>query len=140
MTDMGDILVVRRSELASVDSRFRLLVICIAILLMAACGGGSSSKVPDAGTPNDGNLATVLETARAGHGVPALATVLIENGAVIEMGAVGNRVIDGQENVTTSDQWHLGSISKSMTSTLVAVLIERDLGRLRRLHGRTPCR
>lgn len=127
MTDMGDILVVRRSELASVDSRFRLLVICIAILLMAACGGGSSSKVPDAGTPNDGNLATVLETARAGHGVPALATVLIENGAVIEMGAVGNRVIDGQENVTTSDQWHLGSISKSMTSTLVAVLIERGL-------------
>jgi len=122
-------LVFRRSELADADSkaRHRVLAVCGAILLIAACGSGGSSQVSDAGSPNDGNLATILETARAGHGVPALATVLIENGAVIEIGAVGKRVIDGQENVTTSDQWHLGSISKSMTSTLVAVLIERGL-------------
>ena len=126
---MRDILAFRRSESAGADSnaRHRVLAIFSVILLIAACSGGGSSQVPNVGSPNDGNLATILETARAGHGVPALATVLIENGAVIEMGAVGNRVINGQETVTTSDQWHLGSISKSMTSTLVAVLIERGL-------------
>jgi CubicO group peptidase (beta-lactamase class C family) len=56
-----------------------------------------------------------------------LATVLIEDGAIIEIGAVGRRVVDGSEAVTANDQWHLGSISKSMTSTLAAVLIERGL-------------
>jgi len=101
-------------------------IFCIA-LLIAACGGGNSSKVNDAGSAADGNLTTVLETARSGHGIPALAAVLIQNGAIIEIGAVGTRVVDGQEAVTTVDQWHLGSITKSMTSTLLAVLIEREL-------------
>jgi D-alanyl-D-alanine carboxypeptidase len=105
----------------------RLLSIVCITLLVAACGGGSPSKVGDPGFAADGNLATVLETARSAHNVPALATVLIQDGTIIEIGAVGTRVVDGQEAVTTADQWHLGSISKSMTSTLAAVLIESGL-------------
>ena len=106
---------------------FRLLgVLCIA-LAIPSCDSGSSSVVSDPGAAADGSLATVLEVARAGHNVPALATVLIQDGAIIEMGAVGMRVVNGQEAVTTADQWHLGSISKSMTSTVAAVMIERGL-------------
>ena len=116
-------------ETADVWPRFppRLLSVCCITLLIAACGGGSSSAVSDAGSAADGNLSTVLEEARSGHGVPALAAVLIQDGAIIEIGAVGTRVVDGQETVTTADQWHLGSITKSMTSTLAAALIERGL-------------
>ncbi len=96
--------------------------------MIAACGGGGgSSAVPDAGGAGDGDLASVLETARSGHNVPALATVLIENGAIVEIAAVGTRSLNGQQSVTTADQWHLGSITKSMTSTLAAVLIERGV-------------
>jgi CubicO group peptidase (beta-lactamase class C family) len=39
---------------------------------------------------------------------------------------LGSRVVNQPESVTVNDQWHLGSISKSMTSTLTAVLIEQS--------------
>lgn len=94
--------------------------------LIAACGG-NSSVVANPGSANDGQLADVLETARAGHGVPAMAAMLIEDGMIIEMAAVGTRVINEPELVTVDDQWHLGSISKSITSTLAAVLNEQGL-------------
>jgi len=91
------------------------------------CSGGSGSVVGDPGNADDGQLSSVLETARSGHNVPALAAVLIEDGLIIEMAAVGTRVVSQPEAVTVDDQWHVGSISKSMTSTLAAVLIERGI-------------
>ncbi len=105
----------------------RVLGLCAAVSLAAACGSGNSSVVVNAGSAADGQLADVLETGRAGHNVPALAAVLVEDGLIVEMAAVGTRVVDQPELVTSSDLWHLGSITKSMTSTLAAVLIERGL-------------
>lgn len=101
-------------------------LILSSIFLFAACGG-ESSVVADAGTVNDGQLSDVLETGRAGHNVPALAAMIVEDGMIIEMAAVGTRVFNEADVVTTNDQWHLGSITKSMTSTLAAVFIERGM-------------
>jgi len=106
--------------------RSRFLALCAAASLAAACGG-SSSVVASPGSAADGQLSDVLETARAGHNVPAMAAMLIEDGLIIEMATVGTRVINQPEVVTTDDQWHVGSITKSMTSTLAAVLIEQGL-------------
>lgn len=116
-------------EVAWVRKRLtsRLLSVSWLALLLVSCGGGGSSAVSDPGNAADGNLVTVLETARSGHNVPALAAVMIEDGVIIEMGAVGTRLIGGSETVTTADQWHIGSITKSITSTLAAVLIERSI-------------
>ncbi len=109
-----------------VPGRFLLPGAAILALISMGCGG-SSSVVANPGSAADGQLSDVLETARAGHNVPALAAVMIEDGLIIEIGAVGTRVINQPEVVTTDDQWHLGSITKSMTSTLAAVFIERGL-------------
>ena len=107
---------------------FRHLPAAILIsLALASCGGGGGSSVGDPGIPNDGTLQSVLDQVRTGHSVPAVAAVLIEGNSIVEIGVSGTRVIDGQEPVTTDDQWHLGSISKSITSTLVAIYIERAL-------------
>jgi CubicO group peptidase (beta-lactamase class C family) len=105
----------------------RLVVLLTLILPLISCGGGGGSTVDDPGSPNDGTLQSVLDEARAGHNVPAVATVLIEGDTIVEIGVSGMRVINGSEPVTTSDQWHLGSISKSITSTLAAIYIERGL-------------
>lgn len=105
----------------------RLPILLAISLLLAACGGGGGSVVANPGNPNDGTLQTVLDQVRTGHNVPAVAAVLIEGNTIVEIGVSGTRVINGQEPVTTDDQWHLGSISKSMTSTLVAIYIERGL-------------
>lgn len=104
-----------------------LIGVFCAALLATACGGGNSSSVDEPGSATDGGLEEVLEVARSAHNVPALAAVLIDNGEIVEIGAVGTRALGAQDVVTTADQWHLGSITKPMSSTLAAVLIERGV-------------
>lgn len=124
-------ILIDRQTANSVAGRLRswhplLAVICIA-LLASSCGGGGSRTVTDPGSSADGALSDVLEVARSGHNIPALAAILISDGSIVEMAAVGSRALGEQEAVTAADQWHLGSITKSMSSTLAAVLIERGL-------------
>jgi len=107
--------------------RHGLRTLLLAPVLLAAACSGKSSVVADPGSANDGQLSAVLETAREGHNVPALAAMMVEDGVIVEMAAVGARVFNEVEAVTVDDQWHLGSISKSMTSTLAAILIEDGL-------------
>ena len=78
----------------------------------------------DAGVAGDGDLNTALERIREEHGLPALAAVLVHRGKIVETGAVGVRAVGSLEPVTTGDRWHLGSVGKSMTATLAAVLVE----------------
>ena len=108
-------------------TNYRLPIFLAISLLLAACGGGGGSVVADPGNPNDGTLQSVLDQVRTGHNVPAVAAVVIEGDSIVEIGVSGTRVINGQEPVTTDDQWHIGSISKSITSTLAAIYIERGL-------------
>ena len=44
---------------------------------------------------------------------------------IIELGATGLRAVGYPERVTTNDQWHLGSITKPMTATIAARLVEK---------------
>lgn len=113
---------------------FALPLACVVV----ACGGGGggSSKgpaplptpaAPAAGTIGDGRLDEILEWARGSQNLPAMAAVVIRRGQVVEMAAVGVRSIDAGVRVTTADQWHIGSITKSMTATLAAMLVEDGL-------------
>ena len=71
------------------------------------------------------DLAAVLEPIRAKHGLPALAAAVLKDGKVAALGAVGKRQAGGDEPVTVDDRWHLGSLTKAMTATLIARLVER---------------
>lgn len=81
----------------------------------------------EAASPPD-DLAAILEPIRAKHGLPALAAAVLKDGKVAAIGAVGKRKAGGDDPVTVDDQWHLGSLTKAMTATLIARLVER--GRL----------
>ena len=112
-------------------------IICgtIAVLLVACGGGGDPAgpppqplpAAPAPGTLGDGRLSENLEWARASQGLPALSAVIIRDGLVVERAAVGLRSADANVQVTTTDRWHLGSITKSMTATLAATLVEDGL-------------
>jgi CubicO group peptidase (beta-lactamase class C family) len=43
------------------------------------------------------------------------------------MAATGTRAISSINPVTTQDKWHLGSLTKSMTSTLAAILVKQGV-------------
>lgn len=65
-----------------------------------------------------------LEALRASVNTPAMAAAATKIGGRSIAFASGLRAIGHEQRVTTSDKWHLGSITKSMTSTLVARLAE----------------
>jgi len=108
----------------------RKKLVWLAALLLAALSPacGSDPVVPDEpGRAGDGMLAETLEFVRAAHDLPALAAMMVHQGRVIEMAAVGMRVNGGSEPVTPNDLWHIGSITKAMTATVVARLAERGV-------------
>jgi CubicO group peptidase (beta-lactamase class C family) len=88
-------------------------------LLLALPGeaGSQAGKVDD--------IRSFLEPFRAKSEFPALAAVVLRGEAIVAQGAVGLRKIDGKEPVTADDKFHIGSITKSMTATLAAMLVEQ---------------
>jgi CubicO group peptidase (beta-lactamase class C family) len=71
----------------------------------------------------------VLMPIRNRHSLPAMAAGVIIHGRLAVIGAVGVRKADADVKVTRDDQFHIGSCTKAMTATLVALLV--DQGKLR---------
>ncbi|MBE0535956.1 MAG: beta-lactamase family protein [Phycisphaerae bacterium] len=76
-------------------------------------------------SPDTADLAETLEPIRAEYDLPALAAAVVHNGRVIALGAVGERKHKSRVKVTADDQFHLGSCTKAMTATLIAMVIEQ---------------
>jgi CubicO group peptidase (beta-lactamase class C family) len=70
-----------------------------------------------------------LEAIRKKHNFPALAVAVVQNGELRDLAAVGVRKSGDPTLVTTNDQFHIGSCTKSMTATLAGILI--DEGKLK---------
>ena len=111
---------------------------CAALLLglLGACGGGGDGSgpaplptptAPPAGTLGDGRLAELVEWARNSQQAPAMGAIIIRDGQVAERAVRGMRSAAGGPAVTVDDQWHMGSITKSMTATLAALMVEDGL-------------
>jgi CubicO group peptidase (beta-lactamase class C family) len=109
----------------------RHLALLPAVVLTACGGGGVQSPSIDAPpAPIDAplvGLAADLHAIRVEHGVPALAAAVASSTGVIDLAAVGTRHLGTTAGVETDDRWHLGSDTKAMTATLVAMAVEGGL-------------
>lgn len=95
--------------------------------LLLSCGAVKEEKLDlKATSPQDINA--LLEPIRQKYDLPALAGAIVTSERTVALGAVGVRKYGSPEPVTTDDQFHLGSCTKSMTATLIAMLVEE--GRL----------
>ncbi len=70
-------------------------------------------------------LDVLLEPLRAEFELPALSGAILVDGKLWGLGAVGLRRADRDVPVSSADLWHLGSCTKSMTATWIALLVER---------------
>ena len=70
-------------------------------------------------------ITSLLIDIRQRHGLIGLAGAIVNSGGLLDVGAVGTRAHGSLVPVTIHDKWHLGSITKSMTATLAAVLVEQ---------------
>ncbi|WEK58347.1 MAG: serine hydrolase [Candidatus Brevundimonas phytovorans] len=73
-------------------------------------------------------LNTLLDEAMAENpGVPAMAVLVIRNGAVAEQAVRGVRASDAPDPALADDRWHIGSDAKAMTATMIARLVDRGV-------------
>ncbi|HLH54315.1 MAG TPA: serine hydrolase domain-containing protein [Verrucomicrobiae bacterium] len=82
-----------------------------------------------AANPTAADTATILEDIRRKHDFPGLAVIVIKDGKVCDLAAVGVRKLGDPIRMTTNDLFHIGSCTKSMTATLAAEIVEE--GKLR---------
>lgn len=73
------------------------------------------------------DLAPLLEPIRARFGVPGLAAAVLRGDRVVASGAAGVRRAGQNDAISLDDPFHLGSDTKAMTATLIAVLIEQGV-------------
>ena len=69
-------------------------------------------------------LSELLMQVRVNAGVPAIAAAVVEDGEVTEVAVVGVREVDTDHAAEASDRFHVGSVTKPMTATMIARLVE----------------
>lgn len=108
-----------------------LACLATAIGVAALTQGGDAPVVvaPTVSAPWDDSLESRLEAIRSRYRLPALAGMSFDTAGILEVGVSGVRALGYPEPADRGDQWHIGSLTKSMTATLAAILVER--GRIR---------
>ncbi|QDT72743.1 serine hydrolase domain-containing protein [Lacipirellula limnantheis] len=110
----------------------RWLVVAVAtlviygILLMVAGGAPCSgyADAPRRSGPASDWLAKLIVDQRKEKQLVGLAAMVTVDGNVEAAAAHGERKVRSGVSVETSDRWHLGGISKSVTATMLARLVE----------------
>jgi CubicO group peptidase (beta-lactamase class C family) len=73
------------------------------------------------------DVAELAAEARQNADAPALGLVVVRPGAEPQIAVDGVRIFGDETLVTAEDEWHWGSITKSMTATLVARLVGKGV-------------
>jgi CubicO group peptidase (beta-lactamase class C family) len=100
----------------------------VLVLVVATSGTLVARAAERAGTPVD-DLSPLLAESVKKHKLPGMAAAIVDGGKITALGAAGVRVRGHVEKITADDLFHIGSDTKSMTATLIPVLIEE--GKLR---------
>lgn len=110
--------------------KFTIFSILISIVFTACGGGGASSSTqaePKTQTSftGDGNIETLISETLEKYDIPAMAVLTVSEDLVLEKAVFGKKVSNQEEVVTLDDKWNIGSVTKSMTSTLSALLVDK---------------
>jgi CubicO group peptidase (beta-lactamase class C family) len=102
-----------------------LLIATITAALCCAMAAGVQEGPEPLSTDPQESIPQMLERIRAQHKFPALAVAVVMNGEIVATHAAGVRKRGGLERVTIEDKFHIGSLTKSMTATVAAMLVEQ---------------
>ena len=89
-----------------------------------AASEGKSASVAVQVRPRT-EIARILDSIRVAYQLPALAGAIVTRNGTDALGATGVRRAGGSVAVTANDQFHLGSMLKSMTAGLIGVLVDQ---------------
>ena len=86
-----------------------------------------NQEEPEVGVVGDNRLDLIVNYVKNKYHLPAMAAMIVRGNGFVEKSAMGLRSINAQESITSNDQLHIGSITKSMTSTLAALLVKKGI-------------
>ncbi len=102
-----------------------VIPILVCLVLTSAGSADAFAKSPPGTGVRD--LSKLLERERKKQGLPAVAAVVIRRDRIVAQGVAGLRRIGGKTPAGPTDRWHLGSCTKAMTASMIAVLVERGV-------------
>lgn len=109
-------------------SLFAALLVCaVAVVSQSASRGAALTALAPPATSSLNaapNLEPILERIRVKYALPSIAAVAVRDGVVVGVAAVGERALGSGVSVTVNDAYHLGSMSKSFTATVLGKLVE----------------
>ncbi len=105
----------------------RFLAFALALTVVSFYALVARTAEPSRGAVD--NLSSVLAESVKKHKLPGMAAAIVEDGRITAIGAAGVRRRGHQEPFTSGDLVHIGSDTKSMTATLIAILVQE--GKLR---------
>lgn len=71
------------------------------------------------------DITHVLEKLRREYNLPAISAAVVSTDKVLASGATGIRIVGKPDRVTVNDRFHVGSLTKPMTATMIAALVEK---------------
>lgn len=72
------------------------------------------------------DLSGLLRNVVEQNNIPGLSMAVIRNGEIVETAVAGLREVGSNQAIAISDRFHIGSITKSMTATLIGRLIQEE--------------
>ena len=73
------------------------------------------------------DLEDLMNQVRRDTGIPAIAAAFFRDGKIVDQTAGGVREFGTDDKVTLKDRFHFGSVTKSVTGTMLGSLIERGV-------------
>ncbi|WP_292050772.1 MULTISPECIES: serine hydrolase domain-containing protein [unclassified Brevundimonas] len=95
------------------------------LLLGAGLFAGAATVLPRWAIAREADLDAALDRALTTHKPAALSGAIWRDGSLVWKGAAGLRRAGGNEAVSLTDKWHLGSNSKAMTAAVWARFVEQ---------------
>lgn len=106
----------------------RKYTICPLVCLIVAAVATGVAPVPVGVSATEWtDLSGSLQALSARTGAPAIAVAIVHRGTITDIAVVGERWVGSGQAVERDDAYHIGSISKSMTATMIAALIQKEL-------------
>lgn len=115
----------------SVVYHLRFLLEGSAIVGSLTFGGCANSNgkagLPLAAGSEQQRFEELLRQVRSDFAVPGLAAAVVRDGKIVVAAAVGVRRLDQRDSVKLDDVFHLGSVSKPISASVIATLVEQGL-------------
>lgn len=112
----------------------RSVLACVTAIVL---GGGAVSTVQERPFDPAAGLDELVHAERRAQQLPGLAAVVVRSDGAPKVYVSGERRIGKGDLITTADRMHIGSLTKSITATLIGALAEKGLMTLETTIGGT---